>query len=185
MAEYISTLQNKNRWQQEYEMYKSVIENFNYEYAYNYFFDPEKVKGKPYTPANEGELKARLDAYRKKGTETAGITNTSTTPNVLLADDFSSNAEGANAKGWKMSTTGEHSTIRTLKNEPGKWLKLGYNNSVSPFKLKKPLPQNCTISFDIATDEFSSRTGGAVMLYMSTYPLLATGAENKTKDGAC
>lgn len=169
---------------QEYEMYKSVIENFNYEYAYNYFFDPEKVKGKPYTPANESELKARLDAYRKKGKETASTTNTSASPNVLLADDFSSNAEGSNAKGWKMSTTGEHSTITTLKNEPGKWLKLGYNNSVSPFTLKKPLPQNFTISFDVATDEFSSRTGGAVTLHMSTYPLLATGAENKTKDGA-
>ncbi|HEX4959163.1 MAG TPA: hypothetical protein VFV46_13355 [Lacibacter sp.] len=169
---------------QEYEMYKSVIENFNYEYVYNYFFNPEKVKGKPYTPANESQLKARLDAYRKKGIETATTTNTSTSPNVLLADDFSRNAEGSNAKGWNMSTGGEHSTITTLKNESGKWLKLGYNNVVSPFTIKKPLPQNFTVSFDIVTDEFNSRAGGTIILYMSTYPLLATGAENKAKDGA-
>ena len=169
---------------QEYEMYKAVIENFNYEYAYNYFFNPEKVKGKAYTPANEVELKARLDAYRKKGIETATTTNTSTSPNVLLADDFSRNDEGANAKGWNMNTGGEHSTVTTLKNEPGKWLKLGYNNAVSPFTLKKPLPKNFTISFDVATDEFNSRSGGTVILYMSTYPLLATGGENKAKDGA-
>jgi hypothetical protein len=169
---------------QEYEMYKTVIENFNYEYAYNYFFNPEKVKGKPYTPANEEQLKARLNAYRKKGVETASITNASISSNILLGDDFSTNDEGSVAKGWKMSSSGEHSTITTLKNEPGKWLKLGYNNSVSPFTLKKPLPQNFTISFDVATDEFSSRTGGAVTLYMSTYPLLATGVENKAKDGA-
>lgn len=169
---------------QEYEMYKSVIENFNYEYAYNYFFNPEKVKGKPYTPANEEQLKSRLNAYRKKATETASITNTNTSPNLLLADDFSKNEEGANAKGWKSGASGEPSIVTTLKNETGKWLKLGYNNKVSPFTLKKPLPQNFTISFDVATDEFSSRTGGTVVLYMSTYPLLATGTENKAKDGA-
>jgi hypothetical protein len=40
------------------------------------------------------------------------------------------------------------------------------------------------MSFDIATDEFSSRTGGAVTLYMSTYPLLSSGTEDKSKDGA-
>ncbi|MEJ8843512.1 hypothetical protein WG954_14070 [Lacibacter sp. H375] len=169
---------------QEYEMYKSVIENFNYEYAYNYFFNPDKVKGKPYTPANEQQLKARLDTYRKKGMETVSFINTSTSPNVLLADDFSINAEGTNAKGWKMSTSGEHSTITTIKNETGKWLKLGYNNTVTPFSLKKPLPQNFSISFDIVTDDFSSRSGGTVKLYLSTYPLLATGGENKAKDGA-
>jgi hypothetical protein len=35
---------------QEFEMYTSVIENFNYSYAYNYFFDPAKVKGIVLTP---------------------------------------------------------------------------------------------------------------------------------------
>ena len=31
-------------------MHESIINNFNFEYVYNFFFDPEKVKGKTYTP---------------------------------------------------------------------------------------------------------------------------------------
>ena len=51
-----------------YEMYRSLTENINYDYIYKYFFDPEKVKGIPYRPANEDQLNARLDAYRKRKT---------------------------------------------------------------------------------------------------------------------
>lgn len=176
--------ETKQDGNQLYEMYTSIIENFNYEYAYNYFFDPEKVKGKAYKPENEDQLKARLASYRNKGLETTTSVNTSSAPGILLSDDFSANTEGQSAKGWYMSTTGEHSTVATIQNEKGKWLKLGYNNMVSPFTLKKPLPSAHTIEFDMATDPFSTRTGGALVLYMSTYPLLATGAEDKSRDGA-
>ncbi|MDP3672693.1 MAG: hypothetical protein Q8R69_23760 [Telluria sp.] len=31
-------------------LHEAVINNFNFEYVYNYFFYPEKVKGQPYTP---------------------------------------------------------------------------------------------------------------------------------------
>jgi hypothetical protein len=31
-------------------MHESIIHNFDFDYAYNYFFDPEKVKGKKYHP---------------------------------------------------------------------------------------------------------------------------------------
>lgn len=169
---------------QEYEMYKAVIENFNYEYAYNYFFNPEKVKGISYKPANEASLKVRLDAYRKKSNETATVSKKTSAPNILFEDDFSTNTIGVNPKGWYISSTGESSKVSTPKDENGKWLKLGYNNPVSPFTLKKPLPQNFNLSFDVVTDEFSSRSGGAVVLYMSTYPLTGLGEENKSKDGA-
>lgn len=46
------------------EMYKAMTENFNYEYVYNYFFNPEKIKGLNYKPANEESLKKRLKNYR-------------------------------------------------------------------------------------------------------------------------
>jgi hypothetical protein len=167
-----------------YEMYTSIIENFNYEYAYNYFFEPAKVKGKTYKPANEEQLKARLAGYRNRGAETSVIANTSLAPGILMSDDFSANPEGQNAKGWFISTTGEHSSVVTLKNEKGKWLKLGYNNPVSPFTLKKPLPSAHSVEFDIVTDPFSTRTGGSLVLYMSTFPLLASGEEDRSKDGA-
>jgi hypothetical protein len=169
---------------QEFEMYTSVIENFNYAYVYNYFFDPAKVKGLSYAPANEASLTARLNAYRKKGAETAAASSNVSAPGLLYEDGFAANSIGSAPKGWYINSIGEASYVTSVKSEPGKWLKLGYNNPVSPSVLKKPLPKNFSLSFDIATDEFSSRTGGAVTLYMSTYPLLGSGVENKAKDGA-
>ena len=51
---------------QLHEMYTAITENINYDYIYNYFFDPEKIKGITYKPANEEQLNARLTAYRNK-----------------------------------------------------------------------------------------------------------------------
>src|SRR5204862_54419 len=31
-------------------MHESIINNFNFQYLYDFFYDPEKVKGKPYRP---------------------------------------------------------------------------------------------------------------------------------------
>ena len=31
-------------------LHESIINNFNFGYVYNFFFDPEKVKGQPYKP---------------------------------------------------------------------------------------------------------------------------------------
>ena len=51
---------------QLHEMYTAITENINYDYIYNYFYDPEKIKGIAYKPANEEKLNARLTAYRNK-----------------------------------------------------------------------------------------------------------------------
>ncbi|BAV09529.1 hypothetical protein SAMN05421788_101962 [Filimonas lacunae] len=50
-----------------YEMYRSVMEFINYDYIYNYFFDPEKVKGQPYRPNNEAKQKEILAGYNSPG----------------------------------------------------------------------------------------------------------------------
>jgi nuclear transport factor 2 (NTF2) superfamily protein len=170
---------------QEYEMYKSVTENFNYDYAYNYFFDPEKVKGKPYKPANEEQMNARLDAYRKisTGQKPAATSQASLPANVFFMDDFSGNPDGSKPAGWFFTSTGKYSEVISLNNTPGKWVKLGYNNNLSSTKMKKPLPENFTLEYDVATGDFSTRTGGSVVLYLSSYPLRTDGMEDKNGDG--
>ncbi|HEX4876527.1 MAG TPA: hypothetical protein VFV31_07615 [Chitinophagaceae bacterium] len=55
----------KDRGNQLTEMYKAITENFNYEYVFNYFFNPEKVKGIIYKPADEEGLKKRLNSYNR------------------------------------------------------------------------------------------------------------------------
>lgn len=169
---------------QLYELYRALTENFNYDYAYNYFFDPEKVKGQIYKPINEESLKARLDDYRKRSYWKNPNEGKPLPPNIHFMDDFSSNTEGSKPSGWYSSTRGKHPVVTTVRNLPGKWVQLGYENDFSPnTSLKKPLPENFSVEFDAATDEFSSRTGGAVTLYLSSYGTSLNGKENKDGNG--
>ena len=103
---------------QLYEMYMAIIENFNYDYAYDYFFSPEKVKGKPYKPANEEQLNARLDGYRKTSFVQKKTPINTLPANVYFMDDFAGNADGSKPAGWFFSTYGKHSQVTTLKNYP-------------------------------------------------------------------
>ncbi|MGZ8538297.1 MAG: hypothetical protein ACXWV9_08550 [Flavisolibacter sp.] len=168
---------------QLYEMYRSLTEHFNYQYVQDYFFYPEKVKGISYKPVNQELLYATLDNYRKKGNSKISTPVTALPTNVLLMDDFTGNADGGKPAGWYYSTFGKHSIVTTVKNKPGKWVQLGYGNPLSSTSMKKPLPENFTLEYEMATDEFNSRTGGAVMLYLSTYPLNKDGTEDKRGNG--
>jgi hypothetical protein len=49
----------------EKEVYNAMLHNFNYEYVYNYFFEPEKVKGKEYAPLNPELLRSANEKYQK------------------------------------------------------------------------------------------------------------------------
>jgi hypothetical protein len=172
--------ENEERGNQLYEMYRSFTEHINYEYIYNYFFDPEKVKGKPYTPSNETQLKERLEEYRKKNavsnTPTAAVSSTNS--GSIFSDDFSSSKEGGDPANWFFKRYGKHAVVTTIKNQPGKWLQLGYGTPVHPSLLKKPLPQNFRLAFDMVTEgDFESRTGGAISLSLNTSAPTADGTE--------
>ncbi len=178
--------QTKENGNQLYEMYRAMTEHLNYDYIYNYFFDPEKVKGMPYRPANEEELNTRLNAYRKKmAVATAVTSSTSTFPaNVVFMDNFSGSSEGGDPANWYFNKYGKHAVVSSVKNLAVKWMQLGYNNAVSPSLLKKPLPENFTLEYDMATDgDFSSRTGGAVTLILNSRSALADGVESLGGNG--
>jgi len=169
---------------QLYEMYKAMTENFNYDYAYNFFFDPEKVKGVVYKPVNEAERDARLDVYRKRAYWKSPNEGKTQATNIHFMDDFSSNAEGSKPAGWYFRSVGEHTRVSIIKNLTGKWAELGFGNNFSPnTSLKKPLPENFSFEFDAATDDFNSRTGGALELQLSSYPVNIDGRENQNGDG--
>jgi hypothetical protein len=177
--------ETKEQGNQLYELFLSMSENMNYDYINNYFFNPEKIKGIPYSPSNETQLKERLDNYRKKNRAAIkpASGNNPMPPNVYFFDDFSSGIEGSDPVNWFFNKYGKHAVVSSVKNIKGNWLQLGYNNAVNPSMLKTPLPEDFTLEFDIATDEFNSRTGGAVKLYLSTFPLMKDGRENKNSPG--
>ena len=43
-----------------YEVHKAMLRYFNFDYVYDYFFNPEKVKGVAYTPSNAAEQTDRI-----------------------------------------------------------------------------------------------------------------------------
>jgi hypothetical protein len=176
----------KENGNQLYEMYTAITQNLNYDYIYNYFFDPEKVKGIAYRPANEEQLKARLDGYRKKNAAAINpVANTSSPyPGAFFFDDFSSGKEGGDPVNWYFKRYGKHAMVTTLKDQPGKWLKLGYGTPVNPSLLKKPLPENFIVEYDMATDGgFVSRTGGAATLSLNTRAATEDGVETAGGNG--
>ncbi len=168
-----------------YEMYRSLTEHFNYQHVQDYFFNPEKVKGIAYKPVNEKLLNATLDTNRKKEYSNSNALVTALPSNVYFMDDFTGNAEGSKPAGWFFSTSGKHSMITSLKNNPGKWVQLGYNNPLSSTVIKKTLPENFTLEYDLATDgEFSSGTGGAASLILNTRLSNTDGSENIYNNGS-
>jgi hypothetical protein len=176
----------KENGNQLHEMYTALTQNLNYDYIYNYFFDPEKVKGLAYKPTNEAQLKARLDAYRKKNATAINpvASASSKYPDAFFFDDFSSGTEGGDPSNWYFKRYGKHAIVSTIKNQEGKWLKLGYGTPVTPSLLKKPLPENFTLEYDIATDGgFGSRTGGAATLSLNTRKPTDEGVETLGGNG--
>ncbi|GAB3800806.1 hypothetical protein GCM10028819_26840 [Spirosoma humi] len=159
----------KESGRKEYELYRAITEHFNFDYVYDYFFNPEKVKGQPYRPVNEEHLKATLADYRKRAYWNNPAATAATLPaGVLFQDDFSINQVGARPAGWFFSSSGKASQVTTVNGLPGKWLQLGYNNKIDPTSLKKPLPENFTLEYDVATSPgFTGQTGGAVRLILS------------------
>jgi hypothetical protein len=179
--------QTQENGNQLYEMYRAIIENLNYDYIYNYFFSHEKVNGIAYRPANEEQLNARLTTYRNKNkADLNAVNNTPSQPSgIHFMDDFSSNTIGKEPANWYFNTYSKRCYITDVKGETGKWLALGYNTVVSPSLLKKPLPQNFTLEFDVATDgDYNSRTGGAVRLILNSRKATVNGSETEGGNGA-
>ena len=179
--------QTKENGNQLHEMYTAITENIDYDYIYNYFFNPEKIKGIAYKPANEEQLNARLTAYRNKNK--AGLKTTVTAaplpPGIHFMDDFSSGTIGQAPANWFFNTYSKRCYIAEIKGEKGKWVALGYNTVFSPSLLKKPIPQNFTLEFDMATDgDYTGRTGGAVRLVLNSRKAKTDGIEAEAGNGA-
>lgn len=153
--------EKKERGNQLFELYTAMSQNINYDYIYNYFYDPEKIKGKPYSPANAVSLKIRLDGYRNS---TAGKQNLIAKKQMdlpsgaVLFDDFSQEQVGKKPAGWHFSSTGKAHSISKVEGENGNWLKLGYGTELRPATLQS-LPENFSLEYDLITSGFDGRWG--------------------------
>jgi hypothetical protein len=125
------------------QQHEAIINNFNFDYVYNFFFDPEKVKGQPYKPLRSPYAKEAVVV-----TEASEATkNNTSNKNVHFFEDFSTTGIGQKPIGWSVGTAG---LITNLDGLPGSWAVMaGDYNVLIPNQLRKPLPQNFTVSYEL------------------------------------
>ncbi len=124
-------------------LYDAVVNNFDFDYLYDYVFNPEKVKGRPYQPLHsplvrEAAVVTDASDAAKKNAADAG---------VYFFEDFSTTGVGRKPAAW---SSGTHSLVAGRDGLPGNWAVMeGDSSAWVPKELKMPLPRNFTLSYDL------------------------------------
>lgn len=142
-------------------LHESIINNFNFDYVYNFFFDSQKVKGQPYKPLRSPDYKEKIVVA--KASEAAN--KNAAAANIHYFEDFSTTEIGKKPIGWqtKLVTDGSTSVVAKLDGLGGNWALLK-GHYLSAISLRKPLPQNFTLSYDlIAAQNFTWGAKGLTM----------------------
>lgn len=146
----------------EKHMHESIINNFNFDYVYNFFFYPEKVKGQPYKPMRSPALKEVIVVAEKSDAAKKAVID----KDVHFFEDFSSTPAGKKPSGWyaKASGSGVTPVVTTVEGIQNNWAVIA-GNKLIPNNLKKPLPQNFSLSYDLIVPEnFTWGGKGLVMV---------------------
>ena len=92
----------------EKHMHESIINNFNFDYVYNYLFNPEKVKGQPYKPLRPPLFKEAVAVIEAS----EASKKNSADKNVYFFEDFSSTAVGKSPTSWSCNlVNGEKAVV--------------------------------------------------------------------------
>ena len=127
-------------------LHEAILNNVDFQYIYDYFFDPGKVKGQPYKPLRSPSFTET--AVAGKPSETA--TKNAADPAVVFFEDFSSSAVGKKPLNWRstLDSTGASSVVTELKGLDGHWAAMG-GMQISPAVMKTPLPRDFEVSYDV------------------------------------
>lgn len=127
-------------------LHEAILNNVNFQYIYDYFFDPAKVKGQPYKPLRSPSAVEPIVVA--KASDATG--RNATDPAVHFFDDFSSGVVGKKPLNWHstLDNTGATSVITELKGLDGHWASMG-GMQLTPTAMKTPLPSDFEVSYDI------------------------------------
>ncbi|HEY0676950.1 MAG TPA: hypothetical protein VGD17_01645 [Chitinophagaceae bacterium] len=127
-------------------MHESILNNFNFDYVYNFFFDAEKVKGQPYKPVRSPYAKELVVVTNASNAATANAKD----KNIHFFEDFSTTVVGKKPNGWHTSlgSDGSTSVIANPAGLDGNWA-LIRDYTLKATQLKKPLPQNFTLTYEL------------------------------------
>ena len=142
-------------------LHQSILNNFNFEYLYNFFFYPEKVKGQSYKPLRSPSSEEAV--VLKPASETQ--MKFAADKNIFFFEDFSTTGVGKKPIGWKsgLASNGTSSVVTNPDGLNGNWVQL--RDNFINVALKKPMPQNFTLTYDlVATQNFTWGAKGLTML---------------------
>ena len=127
-------------------LHQAMQNNFNVQYLYDYFFDPDKVKGQPYKPLRSPSAVEVVTA----GKLSEAATRSAADPAVHFFDDFSSGTVGKKPLNWNstLDNTGASSVVTELKGLDGQWASMA-GMHITPTGLKTPLPRDFDLSYDV------------------------------------
>jgi len=127
-------------------MHESIINNFDFDYVYNFFFNPEKVKGVKYKPL-------RSPAF-EEGTKVQELSEKSKTiaknDKVIFFEDFSNTSVGKTPVNWNSNNNGSalKAVVENPKNNSENWVKIQGNNLA--VKSMNPFPADFVLTYDVA-----------------------------------
>ena len=127
-------------------LHEAMLNNFNFQYVYDYFFDPDKVKGQPYTPLRSPSFTEAPVVGKPSGAATKSAAD----PAVVFFEDFSSSAVGKKPLNWRstLDNTGASSVVTELKGLDGRWAAMA-GMQIAPTGMKTPLPRDFEVSYDV------------------------------------
>ena len=142
--------------------HESVVNNFNFDYVYNFFFNPEKVKGQPYRPLRSPTIK---EAVVVTGASEASKKNAAD-KDTHFFEDFSTTGIGQKPIGWRtnLASDGSSSVVTKPDGLDGNWAVMARGYTLIPNQIKKPLPQDFTLSYDmVAAEHFTWGAKGLIL----------------------
>lgn len=148
-----------------WEIFKAMTRNFNYQYVYDYFFSRDKIAGKSYQPrqaVTQSQAEATISKRENKASQSRTYPE-----GVHFMEDFSDAVSGTMPAGWSSRQNNRGFVIEAVPGENGKWLYIDSGADLFPSSLKKPLPANFTLEFDLLCTDYKNRTGRTVTLQLS------------------
>lgn len=128
----------------EQQQHEAIINNFNFSYIYNFFFDPIKVKGESYKPLHSPYAKETVVVAEASEASKNNLAD----KNIFFFEDFSTTAIGKKPIGWRIEYGLNGGIVANPDGLDGNWV-LITDNTLTPNQLKKPLPQNFTMTYEL------------------------------------
>jgi hypothetical protein len=149
-----------------------MTNNFNYQYIYDYFFNPDNVKGKSYQPRQAVSQAAAIDKIESRDNKAK---QSKTFPEgVHFMEDFADAQSGTMPAGWTSKQNNRGFVIETPAGKNDNWLFMDSGSDIIPSSMKKPMPANFTLEFDLVSTNYTNRTGRTVTINMSNNNVTAS-----------